>query len=154
MRMVIKTSLLLLLSVGLAWVLMGCSLLEYPPFDWLNFQKSKAPDAYHRGIQFYRDGLYKSAAKELVTVPSDHPRFKQAQEYLKKANDRVSEASTHVNAALLEQKEGELFKAKKELEEALEVYPKHRRVRMLLEALDKDIEATADFYYDEGQEQF
>jgi len=154
--MVIKTprSPLLPLSVGLVWVLMGCSLLEYPPLDWLNFQKSKAPDAYLRGVQFYREGLYKSAVKELVTVPSDHPRFKQAQEYLKKANDRVSEASTHVNAALQYQKEGELFKAKKELEEALEVYPKHRRVRMLLEALDKDIEAAVDFYYYEGQEKF
>ena len=142
------------LSVGLIWGLMGCSLLKYPPLDWLHFQKSKAPDAYHRGVQFYRDGLYKSAVTELATVPSDHPSFKQAQEYLKRANVRVSEASTHLNAALQDQKEGELFKAKKELEEALEGYPKHRRVRMLLEALDKDIEATVDFYYDEGQEQF
>jgi tetratricopeptide (TPR) repeat protein len=133
---------------------MGCSLLEYPPLSLFHFQKSKAPDAYYRGVQYYRDGLYKSAVKELATVPSDHPRFKQAQEYLKKANGRVSEANTHVNAALQDQKEGELYKAKKELEEALEVYPKHRRVRMLLEAFDKDIEATVDFYYDEGHDQF
>jgi tetratricopeptide (TPR) repeat protein len=92
--------------------------------------------------------------KELATVPSDHPRFKQAQGYLKKANDRVSDANTHLNAALKDQKEGELYKAKKELEEALEAYPRHRRVGTLLEALDKDIEATVDFHYDEGQEQF
>jgi tetratricopeptide (TPR) repeat protein len=156
MVMAIKTprTLLLPLSLGVAWMLMGCSLLEYPPLHWLDFQKSKPPDAYHRGVQFYRDGHYKSALTEFETVPPDHPRFKQAQEYLKKANGRVSEASTHVNAALQDQKEGELFKAKMELEEALEAYPKHRRVRMLLEALDKDIEATVDFYYDEGQEQF
>lgn len=150
----IPRSLLLPLSAGLVWALTGCSLLEYPPLHWLDFHKSKPPDAYLRGIQYYRDGLYKSAVKELETVPTDDPRFRQAQGYLKKANDRVSEASTHVNAALKYQKEGELFKAKNELEEALEEYPKHRRVRMLLEALDKDIEATVDFYYDEGQEQF
>jgi tetratricopeptide (TPR) repeat protein len=59
-----------------------------------------------------------------------------------------------MDAALKDQKEGELYKAKEELEEALEAYPRHRRVRTLIEALDKDIEATVDFYYDEGQEQF
>jgi tetratricopeptide (TPR) repeat protein len=145
---------LLWLSLGLAWGLIGCSLLEYPPLDLLNFQHSDVTDAFRRGVQYYRDGLYKSAVKELETVPSDHPRFKQAQEYLKKANDRITEATAHVNAALQYRKEGELFKAKKDLEAAIEVYPRDRRVRMLLEALDQDIEATVDFYYDEGQEKF
>jgi tetratricopeptide (TPR) repeat protein len=145
---------LLCLYVGMTWVLIGCSLLEYPPLNLLDFQQSKAPDAYHRGVHYYWDGLYKSAVKELATVPLDYPRFKQAQAYLKKANKRVTEATTHVNTALQYRKDGELFKTKKELEEALEVYPKDRRIKKLLEALDQDIEANVDFYYDEGQEQF
>src|SRR4029077_11969097 len=104
--------------------------------------------------KYYRDGLYQSAVKELKAVPSDHPRFKEAQTYLKKVNNRVLEASTHVSAALAYLNQGELDKAKKELEGALEVYPKYRKVQTLIEALDQDIDATVDFYYAEGQEQF
>src|SRR5262245_29726722 len=126
------------LSLGVTWMLIGCGLFKYP--------LSNPPDAYTRGVNYYRDGLYKSAAKELGSLPSKDPKFNQAQDYLKKANDRILEASTHVNAALEYRNLGELFKAKKELEGTLEVYPKHRKAQMLLDALDLDIEATVDFY--------
>jgi tetratricopeptide (TPR) repeat protein len=140
------------LSLGMTWMLIGCGLLKYPPLNLLDFQKSK-PDAYARGVQYYRGGLYKSAVKELGSIPPGHAKFNKAQDYLKRANNRVLEAATHVNYALEYRDQGELFKAKKELEGALEVYPKHRKVHMLLAALDQDIEATVDFYYDAGQEQ-
>ena len=145
---------LLWLFVGLAWMLMGCGLLNYLPLGLQNAQKPKVPDAYSRGVQYYWEGLYQSAVKELEAVPSDHPRFKQAQGYLEKASSRVTEATHHVNAALQYRKEGEFFKDQKEFEKALGVYPNHRRVRMLLEALDQDIEATVNFYYEKGQEEF
>ncbi len=141
-------------SVGLIWLLMGCSLLNDSSLNLLDFWPSRAIDAYSRGVDYYRQGLYQSAVKELETVPTDHPRYKRAQSYLAKATHRVTEATHHVNAALQYRKEGELFKAKKEFEDALEVYPKHRRVWMLLEALDLDIEATVNFYYEKGQDEF
>jgi tetratricopeptide (TPR) repeat protein len=155
MAMAIKVSRspFLWLSVGITWMMVGCSLLNYPPLNLLGLQESPH-DAYGRGVKYYRDGLYQSAVKELKAVPSDHPRFKEAQTYLKKANNRVLEASTHVSAALAYRNQGELDKAKKELEGALEVYPKYRKVQTLIEALDQDIDATVDFYYAEGQEQF
>jgi tetratricopeptide (TPR) repeat protein len=133
---------------------MGCGLLRGFSLNPQDTLESKVPDAYSRGVQYYREGLYKSAVMELETVPRDHPRLKQARAYLQKANGRVTEATNHVNAALQHRKEGEFSKAKKEFEEALLVYPNHRRVRMLLEALDQDIEATVNFYYEKGQEEF
>jgi tetratricopeptide (TPR) repeat protein len=141
-------------SVGLIWILAGCGLLNDPSFNFLDFRQPRVVDAYNRGVDYYRRGLYKSAVKELETVSSDHPRYKRAQSYLEKAVQRVTEATNHVNAALQDRKEGELFKAKKEFEAALEVYPRHRRVQMLLEALDQDIEATINFYYEKGQDEF
>jgi len=145
---------LLWLSVGLACIVMGCGLLRGSLLNTQDPLESKVPDAYSRGVQYYREGLYKSAVMELETVPRDHRRFKQALAYLQKANGRVTEATNHVNAALQHRKEGEFSEAKKEFEEALLVYPNHRRVRMLLEALDQDIEATVNFYYEKGQEEF
>src|SRR5438876_12237749 len=112
MLMAIKAfrSPLLWLSIGMTWLLVGCSLLKYPTLNLLDFQQS--PDAYGRGVHYYWDGLYKSAVKELATVPSDHPRHTRAQAYLKKANNHIAKATTHVNAALQYRKKGELFKAK------------------------------------------
>ncbi len=140
--------------MGLIWILTGCSLLNDPSFNFLDFRTTKVIDAYGRGVDYYRQGLYESAVKELKTVPSDHPRYKLAQSYLEKSTNLVTEATNHVNAALQYRKEGELFKAKGEFEDALAVYPKHQRVQMLLEALDLDIEATINFYYEKGQEEF
>lgn len=142
------------LALGVTWMLSGCVLVEYPPLDFLDFQKPKVPDAYRRGVQYYWEGHYKSAQKELETVPPNHPRFKRAQDYLTKATTRVMDATAHVNTALRYRREDELFRAKTEFEEALEVYPKYQRVQMLLEALEMDIEATANFYYEKGQEEF
>jgi tetratricopeptide (TPR) repeat protein len=142
------------LSIGFVWILAGCSLLDYPPLDLLDIRTPKVIDAYSRGVDYYRQGLYKSAVKELEAVSSNHPRYKRAQSYLAKASTRVTEATHHVNVALQYRKEGELFKAKKEFEDALEVYPKHRRVQMLLEALEQDIEATVNYHYEKGQEEF
>jgi tetratricopeptide (TPR) repeat protein len=146
--------LLLWLFFGLTGIQSGCSLLEYPFYESLGIGRPRVVDAYVRGVDYYREGLYKSAVKELETVPPDHPRFKRAQDYLAKANTLVMDATAHINAALRYRKEGELFKAKREFEEALEVYPRHRRVHMLLEALDLDIEATVNFYDEKGQEEF
>ncbi len=140
--------------MGLIWILTGCSLLNSPPLNLLDFSQPRVVDAYSRGVDYYRQGLYESAVKELKAVPSDHPRYKLAQSYLEKSTDLVNEATNHVNAALQYRKEGELFKAKGEFENALEVYPRHRRVQMLLEALDLDIEATINFYYEKGREEF
>jgi tetratricopeptide (TPR) repeat protein len=140
--------------LGLVSLQAGCGLLEHQPFDSLDFGEPKVVDAYSRGVGYYRQGLYKSAVKELETVSTDHPRYKRAQFYLAKATNQITEATHHVNAALQYRKEGELFKAKKEFEDALEVYPKHRRVQMLLEALDLDIEATVNYYYEKGQDEF
>lgn len=135
-----------LLYLALGSMLTGCASLDLLP-------RSKPLDAYTRGLHHYREGHYKSAVKELETVPLDHPRYHKAQTYLAKANQYVTKATLHINAALKHRKAGELFKAKKEFEKALAVYPKHRRAQIMLETLDLDIEATMSFYYEKGLEE-
>jgi tetratricopeptide (TPR) repeat protein len=152
--MALARLLLFWLLWGLAGTQTGCALWEPTTPGALNSGQLEMNDAYDRGVDYYRQGLYKSAMKELETVPPDHPRFNRAQDYLEKSNSRVRDATTHIDRALQYRKEGELFKARREFEEALEAYPRHRRVRMLLEALDMDIDATVNYYYEKGQDEF
>ncbi len=142
-----------LLSVLIAWS-GGCALLK--PFSPEPVNRS-APiriDAYQRGMQYYKDGFYQSAVAELGNVPASHLRFEKAQSILKLAERRTADADTHAKAADGYQQQTQLSKARRELEKALEAYPKHRKIQRRLEQLNRDMEAAQIRYFDQGRQQY
>jgi tetratricopeptide (TPR) repeat protein len=142
------------LIVGLTSLLIGCGLLSYAPSSTEEVQEIAPPDAYRRGTDYFSRGLYRSAVKELETLPPDYPRIKQAREYIQDANSRIEVATVHLNAALAYREQKEFFQAKKEITEAFMVYPKHDRILGLLDELNRDIETAVNFYYEKGQQEF
>ncbi len=143
----------LVFLLAIAWGSGGCGLSKYVSFDFIKSQTTPSNDAYTRGLRYYKQGYYKSAVKELETVPPTHPNYKDARTHLRRADSRVQTASRHINHALAHQQQGELDKAKKEFEAALKVYPRHRRVQKLLQAVEYEIEARLNFFLDKGMEE-
>jgi tetratricopeptide (TPR) repeat protein len=144
---------LIVISICLLLAIGGCGLLTPSPGD-LSDQKAERRDPYIQGIRNYREGFYESAIREFKKLPSDHPRYKQAQAYLEKAAEKIMEAGRHVNAALGSKSKGEFLEAKRELEAAVEIYPRNRNIQALLEAVEEDIDTTEDYYYENGMKEF
>jgi tetratricopeptide (TPR) repeat protein len=110
-------------------------------------------DPYIQGLRNYREGFFESAIREFKKVPADHPRYKQSQNYLEKAAEKIMEAGRHVNDALAMKSKGEFLEAKTQLEAAVEIYPRNRNIQALLEAVEEDIDATTDYYYENGMKE-
>jgi tetratricopeptide (TPR) repeat protein len=143
---------LIVLSVCLILAIGGC-VHPTPPPPKPSDQRPERRDPYVQGIRNYREGFYESAIREFKKIPSEHPRYKQSQNYLEKAAEKIMEAGRHVSDALAMKSKGEFWGAKQELEAAVEVYPRNRNIQALLEAVEEDIDATADYYYESGMKE-
>ncbi|MFQ5949879.1 MAG: tetratricopeptide repeat protein [Nitrospiria bacterium] len=146
-----------LLSVAnVVWVMSGCSLVPpvVPPVEKSIDRKPKAEDSYSRGMRYYNDGFFESATVELKNVPASHLSFDQSQLFLKKANERIAKVKTYESTALKLWEQSRFSKARRQLEEALKVYPKHSRIQKLLKKLDADIKSAANLLYEKGRREF
>ena len=143
---------ILFLASVILWAVSGCALLDRFPLDGPGRERPSNRDAHTRGMDYYEEGFFNSAVEELKNVPSSHLDFKQAQISLARSLQKVAGANAHAEAALRHQGEGRFLDAKRELEKALEIYPRHRKIRSLLEDLIRDINATADLLYGKGRD--
>ncbi|HET6370058.1 MAG TPA: hypothetical protein VFG95_02605, partial [Nitrospiria bacterium] len=84
-----------------------------PPPPNLPEQGPERRDPYVQGVRNYREGFFESAIREFKRVPTDHPHYKQSQNYLEKAAEKIMEAGRRVNDALAMKSKGDFLEAKK-----------------------------------------
>jgi tetratricopeptide (TPR) repeat protein len=110
----------------------------------------KSNDSYIRGENYFTQGYYQSALMEFKNVPSSHPEFQKAKEYLEKTNQRLSRVVYYETNAIQYEKQGELLKARHSLEHALKIYPKNKEIQKLHKNLNKEIHILAELSFKKG----
>lgn len=139
----------LLVTLALIVVLGGCAIL--PTFQCQQEEKGAPTDSFCRGMRYYDQGLFRSAVAELRNVPPGHDRYRYAQKYLKRSEERIARVQHLLKSALTLRGRGRLTDAQGEVDQALKLYPKHRTLRRLKGQLDGEIKEVVHTEYRKGK---
>ncbi len=127
-----------LLSVlSFCWLTAGC--VSIGPQKTSGSRDQQGSGAYQRGIEYFNEGLYKSAVAELRNIPPSHHDYLKSKDFLQKALSRVTDATVHEEAGLELIEQGRLEDAQYQFKKALEIYPKHKKIAIQLKEVESII---------------
>ena len=118
----------------------------------LRFQKRH----YDTALNFYNQGDLQKAKDEIEKALKINPNYKSARDLLQKTYNRLSYQSTsrpkrHYDTALNFYNQGDLQKAKDEIEKALNIDRNYRDARNLLASIQAEYSRLAETYMNKGQ---